>query len=62
MVLLCRISCGAGMFGPMGMDLRSSRTVARGLLAFRVVLRAVVIVLTCLSMNPFDLGKCGEDV
>ena len=62
MVLLWRIPHGAGMFGPMGMDLKSSRTVTRGLLAGRAVLRAVLMVLTCLSMNPFDLGKCGEDV
>ena len=62
MVLLCRISCGAGIFGPMGMDLRSSRTVARGLLAGTGVLRVVLMVLTCLLMNPFDLGNRGEEV
>ena len=62
MVLLWRLSCGAGMFGPMGVDLRSNRTDSRGFLAGRAVLRAVLIVLTCLPMNPFDLGKCGEDV
>ena len=60
MVLLCRISHGAGMFGPMGVDLRSSRTDSRGFLAGRAVLRAVLMVLTCLSMKPFDLGKWGE--
>ena len=62
MVLLCRVSHCAGMFGPMGMDLRSSRTDARGLLDGRAVLRAVLMVLTCLSMNHLDLGKCREDV
>ena len=62
MVLLWRISCGAGMFGPMGVDLRSSRTASRGFLAGKAVLRAVLIVLTCLSIKPLDLGKCGEDV
>ena len=62
MDLLWRILHGAGIFGPIGMDLRSSRTVMRGLLAGKAVLRAVFMVLTCLSMNPFDLGKCGEDV
>ena len=50
------------MFGPMGVDLRSSRTDARGLFAGKTVLRAVLIVLTCLSIKPFDLGKWGEDV
>ena len=62
MDLLWRISCGAGIFSPIGMDLRSSRTAARSLLAGKAVLRVVLMVLTCLSMNPFDLGKCGEDV
>ena len=32
------------------------------LLAGEAVLRAVLIVLTCLSIKPFDLGKWGEDV
>ena len=62
MVLLWRISHGAAMFGPMGVDLRSSRTDSRGFLAGRAVLRAVLMVLTCLSINLLDLGKCGEDV
>ena len=62
MVLLWRISHGAGIFGPMGMDLRSNKTDSRGFLAGKAVLRAVLIVLTCLSIKPLDLGKCGEDV
>ena len=49
------------MFGPIGVDLRSSRTVTRGLLAGKAMLRAVLIVLTCLSIKPFDHGKWGED-
>ena len=43
----------------MGVDLRSSRTDARSLFAGKAVLRAVLIVLTCLSIKPFDLGKWG---
>ena len=62
MVLLCRISCGVGMFDPMGVDLRSSRTDSRDFLAGKAVWRAVLIVLTCLSMKPFDLGKWGDEV
>ena len=48
------------MFGLIGVDLRSSRTDARGLFAGRVVLRAILNVLTCLSIKPFDLGNQGR--
>ena len=61
MVLLCRISCGAGILGPIGVDWRSNRTVLRDLFAGKTVLSAVLMVLTCLSIKPLDLGKCGED-
>ena len=50
------------MFGPMGVDLRSSITDTRGLFAGKAVLRSVLIVLTCLSMKLFDLGKWGDEV
>ena len=62
MDLLWRISHGDSIFGPIGMDLRSSRTAARALLAGKAVVRVVLMVLTCLSMSPLDLGKCGEDM
>ena len=62
MDLLWRISCRDGIFGPIGVDLRSSKTDARGLLAGKAVLRVVFMVLTCLSMNPLDLGKSGQEV
>ena len=60
MVLLYRISLGDGMFGPTVVDLRSSRSVTRGLLVAKAVLRAVLIVLTCLSIKPFDWGNGGR--
>ena len=66
--LVAGLSCYVGFhmvlafFGPIGVDLRSSRTEARGLFAGKAVLRAVFIVLTCLLMKPFDLRKCGEEV
>ena len=50
------------MFSPMEVDLRSSRTDERVLFAGKAVLRVVLIVLTCLSMKPFDLRKWGEEV
>ena len=62
MVLLCRISCGAGILGPIGMDQRSNRTASKDLFAGKVVLSTVLMVLTCLSMKPLGLGKCGEEV
>ena len=48
MVLLCRISCGDGILGPMGVDQRSSRTDSRDFFAGMAVLSAVLMVLICL--------------
>ena len=62
MVLLCKISHGAGILGPIGVDLRSNRTASRDLLDGKAVLSPVLMVLTCLSIKPLDLGKCGEEV
>ena len=62
MVLLCRISHGDGILGPMGVDQRSSRAVSRNFLDGKVVLSAVLMVPTCLSIKPLDLGKCGDEV
>ena len=31
-------------------------------MADKAVLRAVLIVLTCHSIKPLDLGKCGDEV
>ena len=55
-------SCGAGMFDPMGVDLRSSRTVSRDFLAGKAAWRTVLIVLTCLLMKPLDIGKWEDKV
>ena len=62
MVLLCRISHSDGILGPISVDQRSSRTVSRDFFAGKAVLSAVLMVLTCLSMKPLDLGKCGDEV
>ena len=47
MDLLWRISHGDGIFGPIGMELRSRRTDSRGFLAGKAVLRV--------SLNHSDL-------
>ena len=44
------------------MDWTSSRTVSRDFFAGKAVLIAVLMVLTCLSVKPLDLGKCGDEV
>ena len=59
-ILLCRISQGEGMLGPIGIDLRSSRMSSRGFFAAWAVLSALLMVLTCCSMKPLDLGKVGR--
>ena len=46
----------------MGVNLRPSRTSSRGFFAVRAVLSVVMMVLTCCSMKPLDLGKWGEGV
>ena len=43
------------MWGPMGVNHRFHRRVLRVVPATWVVLRVVLMVLTCLSMKPFDL-------
>ena len=43
-------------------DLRSSRTLSRGFINERAVLSAVLMVLTCHSIKPLDLGKWGDEV
>ena len=45
-VLLCRISWGEGMLGPMGVDCRSRRSYLSDLPASCVVLRMALMVLT----------------
>ena len=61
-VLLWRISLGKGILRLIGVDCRSSRRSSIDLPPSWVVLRVVFRVLTCLSMNPSDWGKCGEEV
>ena len=46
----------------MGVDCRFSRRVSRGVPAAWVVLKAVLIVFTCLLMKSLDLGYRGNDV
>ena len=43
------------MSGPIGVNCRFRRRVSGGVSAAWVVLSIVLLVLTCLSMNPFDL-------
>ena len=45
------------MLGPIGVGQRSGRTSSRGFYAAWAVLSAVLMVLTCCSMKPLDLGK-----
>ena len=59
---LWRISLGDGKFGPIGLDLRLSKTSSKVLPDVVAVASDVFMVLTCLSMNPLDLGYCGEEV
>ena len=61
-VLLCRISWGKGMLGPIRVNLKSSRMSSRGFFAVWAVFSTVLMVLTCHSTKPLDLGKQGEDV
>ena len=61
-VLLCRISLGEGMLGPIGVNQRSSRTSSTGFFDAWAVLSTVFMVHTCHSMKLFDLGKWVEDV
>ena len=47
---------GDGKFGPIGLDLRLSKTSSKVLPDVVAVASAVFIVFTCLSMNPLDFG------
>ena len=60
--MLLRISLGEGIFGPIGVDCRSSRRSSIDLPASWVVLRVFFRVLTCLLMNLLEWGKCGDEV
>ena len=53
---LCRISCGDGRFGPIGADLMLSMRSPVVFPKVVAVASDVFIVLTCLSINPFDFG------
>ena len=59
-VLIYRISQGEGLLGLFGVDQRSSRMSSRGLSESWPVLSAVLMILTCHSVNPLDLRKWGE--
>ena len=61
-VLLCRISLGEGMLGPIGVQCRSRRSFSSDLPKSWVVLSAFLMVLTCHLMKPLDIGKWGEEV
>ena len=61
-VLLCRISHGEGMWGPMGLEkmfLMRSSTIVFDVLA---VVNVAFIVLICYLMNPFDWRYKGDDL
>ena len=55
-VLLSKISLGEGRCGPTGCVLIFSSRSSTGSFASWHVDSAVLIVLICHSMNPFDLG------
>ena len=48
------------MLHPIRVNLRSSRTSSRGFFAAWAVLSIVLMVLTCHSTKPVDLGKWGR--
>ena len=48
------------MLDPIGVNLRSSRMSSRGFFAAWTVLSTVLMVLTCCSMKPLDLGNRGR--
>ena len=56
-VLLCKISLGDGRWGPISVDLKLRRRSLRDLPEDLAVSKAVLIILICLSMKPFDLGE-----
>ena len=51
---LCNISLGSGRFGPIGVDPMHKRRSSN--IFLEAVAVAVFVVLTCFSINPFDLG------
>ena len=61
-VLLCNISLGEGIWGPCGVDLKLRRRSLRDLPEELAVSKAVLIVLICHSIKPFDLGQWGDEV
>ena len=50
------------MFGPIGVNHRSSRRSSSNLCDSGAVLSAVLMVHTWHSVNPLDLGKWGDEV
>ena len=50
------------MMGPNGVNQMSRRASSRGFFESWPVLSTVLMVWTCHSMNPLDLGKWAEDV
>ena len=53
---LCKISLGGGRFGPIGVDLMHNRRSCKVFPEAGAVASDVYMVLTCLSINPFDFG------
>ena len=53
---------GDGMRGLIGVEWGSSRMASSGVPAACEVMRAVLMVFTCLLMNPLDLEYWGDDV
>ena len=55
-VQLCSILWGYGICGPIGVDLMFNRRLLMDAPDALDVDRAVLMVLTCHSMKPFDVG------
>ena len=59
---LCNISLGDGRFGLIGVGLMHKRRSSKVFPEADAVTSAVCMVLTCLSINPFDFGSWGDVV
>ena len=62
MVWFCRISLWEGIWELIGIDCRSRSMSLRRVLMSLLVLRAVLIILTCHSVKLLDWGKWGKEV
>ena len=59
---MCKIPLGDGRFGPIGVDLKHNMRSSKVFPEAVAVASDVFMVLTCLSITPFDFGKWGDVV